>query len=1271
MSGRQCTKQVPDLDQTGSFKRVQAHCELILGVVGSLGHWGTLVALCTREEVSHSSFAAPIEAMSSPARKSAGKRGPLSVLDYLFVDNEDGLFVCVFCGHPLKSSNGQRHGGNAWSHLRSAHYDLLKLLLQQAPSRLAKSKDLEVDLALGSAGAVSGQYSAELTGSTLTVSRIKDPSAPPKKRGIAAFAVPQHEIEAAKQATFGVRVKNALVRFVCATGQPFNVVQSPSFRRFCETLVPTYSGLRLNSRGVIVRGMAEMVTSIKGETKTLLSNSPVVALSSDMWSSVRSYLPLMSFGGYFLRDGLVDFRILDIRCPDGGDAAALAQEIDAVVSDYGIGAKAASLTTDGEAKMKSIVDESDYLDRHLTCLAHSLTLCVKHVMMKKDKEHTHVSRVVGRMERLIRFFHDSSTATHRLQQMQVASPDQIDQLLDDLGLGRGWDESEVDDEELKEVRQVSFLGNDVGHHPDEEGIVFVEEEEEREEGVFDDGDDFGDDDGDDEEDVTQDVTNPVGGTTRTSTTMSISSSDDEGGSAEEMSAARSALSALRSTASRVLDLTEEPGASAGPSVGPSLSGLGGDEEGGEGTVVEQQAGGAGSGADQGRRKKGLRLLRPCPTRWISRLRAIIRFLLLWPFVRVIVHAANKKRSQKKKLPVLTQAEITFLQMIVVLLTPMYGFIIHVQTMAPQALKSKRLLTKLEEFYRDPTGAKRAAEKSKARDWGSPAAHSAQSRRQVVLNTFESLISPGSERRRRQVCFVPAQKELMATVLEAVERSNDRLRGPPVQQKFDLKFDPEDPRLVELVEAKVKDGVPVEKAVEMLVGAPFVEWSTQAPTELMRLIKTHVLGEGLGSFSSTGTSGASQSLSLKWLLKSGDKSYRTIQMASFFNIVTARKIEMDAIKGKTVTFEVRDGDFDARAVLWVYMEKQIRKRVEEEARKRYPLPEEEGSAVEAVEEEDGLGDDDSLGGKRGRALSGVFESEPLRKKGPGAGVSFGDVSDDELDFEEFMENGGGSVDTVGGEGSSSTSSRRSTIYTGAAHATQFEDEVAAAQGKQRDYVARTMEQRKDAALDALDYFESKKTREVIRDLVALIRLRVDMEGELTEDDLGLLGFNADLFFWSSVLEGCDPIQLALQPSPAFDAAIEAASTNQDSNLNPRTLQDSIKSSTAEYNLGHLRVLAPFAVELLLSPLCSTADERLFTQATMSFTRQRLGIKSANACKQLFLRANLHLKDKEEEPIGRVWDAARRVWHGGITREEFRSRCRDVRNEMMAFPPGTTM
>ena len=1033
----------------------------VSGLAVGPGTWplvpGVHLSLYARGKSATLVFAVPIETMSSP-----GKRGPRSVLDYLFQDHGDGHFACVFCEQTLKSRNGRRHGGNAWHHLRTVHYDLLKLLLEQAPSRLASNKDLEVHLTLGSPGAAHGEYSADLDGSTLTVTKVVDPSAPVKKRGITAFVVPQHEIEAAKRATFGVEVKNALVRYVCATGQPFNVVQSPSFRRFCETLLPTYSALRLKSRGVIVRGMIEMVDSVKQETRSLLRASPVVALSSDMWSSVRSYLPLMSIGGYFLRDGLVDFRVLDLRCPDGGDAHALAQEIDGVISMYNIQNKVASLTTDGEPKMKNIVAESDYLHIHNTCLAHSLVLCVKHVMMKNGETHTPVSHVVGRMERLIRFFHDSSTATHRLQQLQVASTEQIYQILDDLGLGRDWDEGEID----RLVEATEDLEDDVEDDPDEEGIVFVEEEDV----ASDEEDHSGDDDGghDEEEEEINPPRGTGGGTVASNATMSISSSDDEGGEGE------ATLSALRSTALRVLDLTQEHererehAQESGPPTGRSPSGSGEGRRAGEGGTAEEG------------RRKGLRLLRPCPTRWTSRLRAIIRFLLLWPYVRVIVHAANKKRSSRKKLPVLSQSEITLLQMIIVLLTPMYGLVVHLQTMAPQAAKAKRLLSKLLQFYEDPTGEVRKAKKReefRIRSGISMEGRGTQRRRpvsnqQLALKAFQGLTRPGrdGDRMRHLVCNVPAQRELMARVLEAIERSNDRLLVPPAPMVYQLRSD---------------------------VRLPFSNWSTTAPQELMKLIKTHILGQGLMSFGSSGTSGASQTLSLRSFLdtdRTRDKSYGTIQMASFFNIVTESRSSMDEAGQRTVTLEVRKGDSDVQTILFDYMLSRIRERVEEDAGKLFPLPQEQGTQQRATEsgsgeEEDAreegslLEHDDSVGGKRGRedgqALPSVSEVGPQRKKGPGfLGCAYGDVSDDEgyledYDMEETMR------DANGGEGSSSTFGQ-GTIFTGAAHATQFEDEVAAAERQQHDYVTATMNGHINEVNDALEYFASSGTREVVRD-----------------------------------------------------------------------------------------------------------------------------------------------------------------------------------------------
>ena len=997
------------------------------------------------------------------AQSKTGKPTALSVLTRF--NDEHCHYFCILCLKVLTfSSSGGLHTSNAWSHMRNNHSDELKLLIQALPARMVMGNGpSSFELHLENDG---GMCFFELSGTKLSGYRSEDIAEKKhhaaSKGKITGYTMAHNVIVSMKQDGFRDVVKKALLRFLSANGLPFNLVESRPFQAFCETIYSPYGSLRLNSRSVVVRGLKELADSETRTIQTLLRSSVSVALSSDEWSSMRSYLPLMSVGGYFLRGGLLEYRVLAVCHPEQGKSEHLAEQIDSVLRVYDISNKISSLTTDGEPKMKAIIDHTSHVDRHATCLAHSLILAVKHVMMKDGDNHTPISGVVGRVERIIRFFHDSKTATHKLLQMQVATDAELAELL----------ERELPDGE----QAVDWVEGNAG--------AAVEGQEFEEEAFLETFEEY--EDGKEEEEEEEEDGDKGGGVSGEVVNVDVDEDADvlEGGG----------------------DVDDD--VEAGPSSPPP----------------EQPK----------RRKRALRLLRPCPTRWTSRLRAIIRFLTLWRFVRVLVCAENKRRTgTKKELPSLSPSEILFLQMIVTVLAPFYGLIIHVQTMAPRAVTMMRMLKKLRTVYADRI----------------------LSRGTSIGDAFKRLLKGDV----RGFCTVAEQVELMETVRGAVADSNKRMTLYDVQQKYHL---------------------PQHGDVDVAAGRA-----------LKQQLSIHILGSG---FSTT----PGQGINLDTILKA-EGSFQTIELASVFLIVRNKS-------GVPANVDV-----NSVLALKKYFREKTSKRLSADA------------AAKAERLRSLAAELDSNTGKRGRSgEDGSNTMEPPRKKGPAVLTELDDTDDDDDD-----DDGAGAV--------LSRRAPHSVIQTGSHHATPARDAETARENELQKAIARKTK----AFEKALAFFVATNNsqhclRNAVRLVIDAIRLEVAKWG-LSRDALGVLGFDPYLFFWAAIANGRNPATLVVGHEETMDF----------------------------FNFDVLQDLAPTAVELLMTPMCSAADERLFSQASMSFNRQRLNLKSENAARQLFIRANVRLADKDDVLVGARYNAESKEWEGGITRKAFRERCRKLRTRFL--------
>ena len=206
--------------------------------------------------------------------------------------------------------------------------------------------------------------------------------------------------------------QNGLVSFICDDLQPISVVDSPSFCQLLHTLDPRflpYSHSQF-SRVIIPRKYEEMKHSIKRELKSI----EYLALTTDMWTGCHNH-GYMSISTHFVgHDWDMHHYCLQTReVASSHTALNLGDEISRSMEEWEITSKVVMVTTDNGQNIKNAVTEVLELF-HFGCIGHTLQLSIG-----KALQISAVSRVLGRVRKLVEHFHKSTLATNSLQEKQV------------------------------------------------------------------------------------------------------------------------------------------------------------------------------------------------------------------------------------------------------------------------------------------------------------------------------------------------------------------------------------------------------------------------------------------------------------------------------------------------------------------------------------------------------------------------------------------------------------------------------------------------------------------------------------------------------------------------------------------------------------------------------------------------------------------------------------------------------------------------------------
>lgn len=208
-------------------------------------------------------------------------------------------------------------------------------------------------------------------------------------------------------------ITNAIGLFIAADLQPYSVVENAGFKHLISVLEPRYS---MPSRShLTTKVLPSMYEDVKEKVLGGLSNAELVALRTDGWTSraTESYITVTAH--YVNKDWEIESPVLQTRpIYEAHTSDNLAEVLKEAVLEWKLDRQNTTIpvTTDNA---KNIVNASNAagLSPHIGCFARTVNLA-----SQKGLGVNQISRLLGKVRRVVTFFHKSTTAAAALKAKQ-------------------------------------------------------------------------------------------------------------------------------------------------------------------------------------------------------------------------------------------------------------------------------------------------------------------------------------------------------------------------------------------------------------------------------------------------------------------------------------------------------------------------------------------------------------------------------------------------------------------------------------------------------------------------------------------------------------------------------------------------------------------------------------------------------------------------------------------------------------------------------------
>ncbi|XP_053177226.1 E3 SUMO-protein ligase ZBED1-like [Scomber japonicus] len=231
---------------------------------------------------------------------------------------------------------------------------------------------------------------------------------------------PQPTIAASFQQQFATSsdkhktITKAVGVFISKDMQPYSVVEDSGFRHMMKTIEPRYHvPSRTHFSGKVI---PELYEACRGDIANELKQAPYLALSTDSWTS-RATVSYLTVTVHYIVDWKIKAFVLQTHpLYESHTSEHLADELLHAVTEWKLERASIPIpvTTDNAQNIVNAIRNTASFGPHVGCFAHSLNLAAKKVVSLNP-----VSRLLGKIRKVVTFFHKSTTAHKVLAEKQV------------------------------------------------------------------------------------------------------------------------------------------------------------------------------------------------------------------------------------------------------------------------------------------------------------------------------------------------------------------------------------------------------------------------------------------------------------------------------------------------------------------------------------------------------------------------------------------------------------------------------------------------------------------------------------------------------------------------------------------------------------------------------------------------------------------------------------------------------------------------------------
>uniref|UniRef100_A0AAQ6A8D6 BED-type domain-containing protein n=1 Tax=Amphiprion ocellaris TaxID=80972 RepID=A0AAQ6A8D6_AMPOC len=211
------------------------------------------------------------------------------------------------------------------------------------------------------------------------------------------------------------KITRAVGTFVAKALQPYSVVENDGFSYLMKTVDPRYA---IPSRIYFTKTVIpDIYNKVRQNIVTDLAATNNLALTTDSWTSraTESYLTVTVH--YMMNnEWQIKSAVLQTRpVYESHTSANLSDELKTTMTEWKLNRpnQTIPVTTDNAANIVNAVRDTDGLGPQIGCFAHVVNLAAKRAVAINS-----VSRLLGKIRKVVDFFHKSTTANHTLSVKQ-------------------------------------------------------------------------------------------------------------------------------------------------------------------------------------------------------------------------------------------------------------------------------------------------------------------------------------------------------------------------------------------------------------------------------------------------------------------------------------------------------------------------------------------------------------------------------------------------------------------------------------------------------------------------------------------------------------------------------------------------------------------------------------------------------------------------------------------------------------------------------------